>query len=68
MLLSMPFKIPLQINGKNILWQHLRSLLDTKIDLSARSEGLYLLKKLSKEHLDLLTSFSRMRVELAVEV
>lgn len=49
------------------MWHHLRSLLDSKIDLSARSDGLYLLKKLSKEHLD-LTSFSRMRVDLAVEV
>ena len=35
--------------------------------MSSRSEGLFLLKKLSKEHLD-LTSYSRMRVNLAVEV
>ena len=35
--------------------------------MSSRSEGLFLLKKLSKEHFD-LTSYSRMRVDLAVEV
>ena len=35
--------------------------------MSGRSEGLFLLKKLSKEHLH-LTSYSRMRVNLAVEV
>lgn len=40
---------------------------DAKVSLSSRSEGLFLLKKLSKEHLD-LTSYSRMRVNLAVEV
>ena len=45
------------------LWR----LYDSKVSMSTRSEGLFLLKKLSKEHLD-LTSYSRMRVNLAVEV
>ena len=57
----------MQINGKDISWQHLRTLYDAKMSLVERSEGLFLLKKLSKEHLD-LTSFSRMRVNLAAEV
>lgn len=42
-------------------------LYDAKKSLLRRSEGLYILKKLSKEHLN-LTSFSRMRVDLAAEV
>ena len=56
----------MQINRKDISWQHLRTLYDAKMSLAERSEGLFLLKKLSKEHLD-LTSFSRMRVNLATE-
>ena len=52
----------MQIRGKNISWQHLRTLYQAK-----RSNGLYLLKKLSKEHID-LSSYSRMRVDLAAEV
>jgi hypothetical protein len=51
----------------DILWQHLWSLYDSKVSLASRSDGLFMLKKLSKEHLD-LTSYSRMRVHLAVEV
>ena len=54
----------IQINGQDILWQQ---LYDAKLSLSDRSKGLFMLKKLSKEHLD-LASFSRMRVDLAVEV
>ena len=57
----------MQINGKDISWQHLRTLYDAKMSLAERSEGLFLLKKLSKEHLD-LTSFSRMRVNFAAVV
>ncbi len=49
------------------MWQQLWKLYNSKVSLSGRSEGLFLLKKLSKEHLD-LTSYSRMRVDLAVEV
>ena len=43
------------------------SLYDAKISLAEKSQGLYLLKKLSKEHIH-LTSYSRMRVDLAAEV
>ena len=57
----------LQNKGKSILWEQLRKLYEAKISLSSCSEGLFLLKMLSKEHLD-LTSYSRMRVDLAVEV
>ena len=57
----------MQINGQDILWQQLRKLFESKTAMASRSEGLYMLKKLSKEHLD-LTSYSRMRVNLAVEV
>lgn len=53
----------MQIRGKHISWQHLRTLYQAKISMAQRSNGLYLLKKLSKEHID-LTSYSRMRVDL----
>lgn len=56
-----------QINGKDILWRHLYTLYEAKMEMSTRSKGLYMLKKLSREHLH-LTSYSRMRVDLAVEV
>ena len=38
-----------------------------KMSMAQRSNGLYLLKKLSKEHTD-LTSYFRMQVDLAAEV
>ena len=57
----------MQIRGKNISWQHLCTLYQAKVSMMQRSNGLYLLKKLSKEHID-LTSYSRMRVDLAAEV
>ena len=37
------------------------------MELLKRSDGLFMLKKLSREHLQ-LTSYSRMRVDLAAEV
>lgn len=49
------------------MWRHLRELYEAKYGTSSRSQGLFLLKKLSKEHID-LTSYSRMRVDLASEV
>ena len=58
---------PSQINGKRILWKHLRDLYEAKCAVAKRSQGLFLLKKLSREHLE-LTSYSRMRVDLAAEV
>ena len=58
---------PLQVRGKHIKWQHLQKLYDAKTAMSSRSSGLYLLQKLKQEHVN-LTSFSRMRVDLAAQV
>lgn len=38
-----------------------------QVSMAQRSNGLYLFKKLSNAHID-LTSYSRMRVDLAAEV
>ena len=55
------------MRGKNISWRHLQQLYDAKLAMSSRSSGLYLIQKLKQEHVN-LTSFSRMRVDLAAEV
>ena len=55
------------MRGKNISWRHLELLYDTKLAMSARSSGLYLIQRLKQEHIN-LTSFSQMRVDLAVQV
>ena len=54
----------LKCNGKEISWQHLEKfyLQDT-----ATEEGLRLAPKLKYEHI-YLTSFSKMRVDLAAQV
>ena len=52
-----------EIYGSN----YVRWLYDAKASLSNRSECHFMLKKLSKEHLG-LTSYSRMGVNLAVQV
>ena len=57
----------LQVNGKTISWRHLEELYQAKVALSNRSGGLYLLQKLKLEHIQ-LSSFSRMRVDLAAQV
>jgi len=57
----------MQINGKHISWQHLRALYQAKLSQGDRSNGTYLLKKLTREHIE-LNSYSRMRVNLAAEV
>ncbi len=56
----------LHIKGKSILWEELWKHYEAKISLSSHSEGLFLLKSKSKEHLD-LTSNSRMRVDLLLK-
>lgn len=53
----------LQINGKHISWQHLRDLYRK----CQTETGLTIIKKIKWEHL-VLTSYSRMRVDLAVQV
>ena len=57
----------MQINGKDILWKHLWTLYDAKMSMSTRSSGLFLLKKLTKEHLH-LTSYGKMKMNLAAQV
>ena len=57
----------LQVNGKDIRWHHLVDLYKAKMDMGTRSEGLYLLKKLKLDHIQ-LTSYSKMKVNLAAQV
>ena len=59
--------ILLQNNGKDISWQHLKTLYETKVSVAKNLKGLYLLKKLSLEHIQ-LTSYSRMKVNLTAQV
>jgi len=56
-----------QINDKTIEWKHLQDLHEKIQSTTFQSSGLSLVKKLKKEHLE-LTSFSRMRVDLAAQV
>jgi hypothetical protein len=56
-----------QNNGKDISWKHLKTLYEAKMSMAANSKGLYLFKKLTLEHVK-LTSYSRMRVNLAAQV
>ncbi len=53
-----------QKNGKSISWRHLHSLYQRD---QAGGVGIRLLPKLKYEHLN-LTSFSKMRVDLAAQV
>ena len=56
--------ISVQCNGKRILWQHLVDIYeqDTLLDVNMR-----LVPKLKFEHIN-LTSYSKMRVDLAAQV
>ena len=56
-----------QRNGKFILWKHLRQLHSKLSAMATQSSGLTLLPKLKQEHVH-LTSYSRMRVDLAAQV
>ena len=53
-----------QCNGKEITWQHLIELYEGD---SGKCTGLAMLPKLKYEHIH-LTSFSKMRVDLATQV
>ena len=55
------------MNGKKIEWKQLWDLFDKLSSMSSRSSGLILAQKLKREHLQ-LTSYSRMRVDLATQV
>ena len=56
----------LQINGKLVTWKHIKELY-ARCRATADRSGLSLLPKLKLEHVE-LTSYSRMRVDLAAEV
>ena len=56
-----------QINGQSITWQHIHDLVDKVSSTAVASHGLSLIPKLKQEHVK-LTSYSRMRVDLAAQV
>ena len=55
----------MQCNGKEILWSHLTDLYYK--NRSSSTPGLALVPKLKYEHIS-LSSFSKMRVDLAAQV
>ena len=57
----------LQINGQRIAWKHICDLVDKISNTAIASRGLSLVPKLKQEHI-ILTSYSRMRVDLAAQV
>ena len=67
-MLEFHFIIILQINGQNISWEHLTHLYHHhRGDGKTPHSGLSVLPKLKLEHVA-LTSFSKMRVDLAAQV
>jgi hypothetical protein len=56
-----------QCNGKSISWQHLIDLYKAGTGADRPSPGLSLVHKLKYEHV-YLSSFSKMRVDLAAQV
>ena len=57
----------LQINGLDISWQHLVDLYQRHHQVDLTTPGLSILHKLKWEYIQ-LTSFSKMRVDLAAQV
>jgi len=57
----------LQCNGKEIKWEHLAALYERDRGAVREAPGLSLVPKLKWEHIH-LTSFSKMRVDLAAQV
>lgn len=57
----------LQKNGQFIVWKHLQDLYNKLSDMAIHSKGLNLVPKLKQEHVK-LTSYARMRVDLAAQV
>jgi len=55
------------VNGKHIEWRQLWEIYEKVSTMSIESQGLTLAPKLKLEHLK-LTSYSRMRVDLAAQV
>ena len=56
-----------QINDQFIVWQHLQDLYKKLSGMAIQSKGLNLVPKLKQEHVK-LTSYARMRVDLAAQV
>ena len=57
----------MQKNGQFIRWKHIQDLYEKMNQMAVQSKGLSLLPKLKLEHIE-LTSYSRMRVDLAAQV
>ncbi len=57
----------MQCNGKEILWEHVQDLYHRDSGAQKSAGGLSLVPKLNYEHI-YLTSFSKMRVDLAAQV
>ena len=57
----------MQKNGQFILWKHIRHLYEKMNGMAVQSKGLSLVPKVKMEHIN-LTSYSRMRVDLAAQV
>ena len=56
-----------QCNGKEIIWQHLIDVYKSGTGADRIAPGLSLVPKIKYEHI-YLTSFSKMRVDLAAQV
>ena len=54
-------------NGYQISWKHIVDLYNKLTDMASKSKGITFNTKLKREHIE-LTSFSRMRVDLAAQV
>lgn len=57
----------MQNNTKELSWRHIEKVYEASRALSAASHGLNLIPKVGYEHIH-LTSYSKMRVDLAAEV
>ena len=57
----------MQCNGQNINWQFLIKLYEKNTGRNTETPGLSMAHKLKYEHLQ-LTSFTKLRVDLAVQV
>jgi hypothetical protein len=57
----------MQNNGKEMEWCHIQDLYEKITNTAIASNGISLVPKLKQEHTS-LTSYSRMRVDLAAQV
>ena len=61
------YVLNIQCNGKELRWRHIVDLYYRNMGAVKSTPGLSLLPKLTYEHI-MLTSFSKMRVDLAAQV